>query len=223
VSDAIQRSDWRPRLTRQVVLRLAQEQSVVVVGGPGMGKTALIRYARQEAPGLEAFDDLSADGIIDCLSTGEAALMTAKVEHYSVLKRSRGRAMWVPLSNLVPHGIRTALPEQPTLWEETAGHPLCAAHLLSGAHEDGDLMDRYRDLLVTHPEHKAVFDALILLPENLSSAQRYTALLNTFGADLKGHLDWLVCAGAITRMIAGSQPGMTVVPYLSRRGFESKL
>ena len=60
--------DLRPRLTRQVVRALDDGRGVVVVGGPGMGKTHLAAAVRRERPRTGVEDDVEVVDRADALN-----------------------------------------------------------------------------------------------------------------------------------------------------------
>ena len=137
--------------------------------------------------------------------------MTASVAHYDALMAYRPRTMWVPLTNVTPNGFRAVHAAGDRRWEESAGHPYLSA-LGPGAEPDQAFASRHLHLLETNPTSAKILRIIREMPRELRPWQRYEHLAALGHHQLKRSLDWLVCAGMVTRMFDGDRPGVLPVP-----------
>ena len=205
---------FRPRLLDQIIARLSHDQPVLIVGGPKMGKSSLLAKLKTRAPNLAVEDDCSPEDAIEHIKMRTPICMTVGVSHYGQLKQYRQGCFWVPLTNLTPKMLETTLSEGHIAWAVTVGHPY-----LSDQHrQQRELLDdhtfraRCSALLSAHPKEKSILDRLNRMATTLDPAERYQSLRAAAISDLKPRLDWLVCAGLVTRLIHGDRPGVTSVP-----------
>ena len=77
-------TDLRRRLTAQVVKRLANGDTVLVTGGPKMGKTYLVERVRQALPTVAGYDDCDPDQAQALLESGTPSLATLNIRHYEL-------------------------------------------------------------------------------------------------------------------------------------------
>ncbi len=206
--------DLRQRLTTQVVHGLERGMPVLVVGGPKMGKTYLATLVVQRAPAVSVVDDSQVSVVQAAVAKGEPVLACAGVEHYEKLIALRANMLWVPLTNLPPKAFREVFGDDKALWARAAGHPhMGAAYHAVGWNADfGALRSRCRELLNLCPQHAPILDDLRKMNGDLRPGARYELLRSRGYANLKAGLDWLVCAGLVTRMIDGDRAGVLPVP-----------
>ncbi len=126
---------------------------------------------------------------------------------------AKGEA-FVPLVNVPRPWVREAAPgDWEERWESSFGHPaLVAAH---GTPEMDDLRDRlratWRGLLDERYEEEVMLTELRKLGA-LAPSERHERLVATHGKALKHHLDWLACAGMVSRTLDDEAAGVTPVP-----------
>jgi hypothetical protein len=205
---------FRPRLLAQIVERLAKGQPVLLLGGPKMGKSYLLERLQDADPTITVQDDCSPQSVGESIEHGTATCMAVGVGDYHRLMSYRRQCFWVPLANLTPKMMRSGLANDHVSWESTAGHP----YLSDYQNQRGDTLhdpcfrDRCTALLSERAQEKQILDMLLGMPTALDPAERYQSLSAAQIPQLKSRLDWLVCAGFITRLIHGDRPGVLVSP-----------
>ena len=201
--------DLRPRLTRQVIRALDDGRPVVVVGGPGMGKTHLAAAVRLDRPEAVVEDGVEAHRLDALLADPSPTLLTVGVAHYDAAKATRGDALWVPLVNVIPRVFRRQLDDGSARWEASVGHPALAAAVPFPSVAQ---RARLRRLVDGDPGLAHTLSAAYDASPALSPSARYAHVEATSEYPLKPALDRLACAGLVTRMIHDARPGLWVTP-----------
>lgn len=175
-----------------------------------MGKTHLVNALRDVAD-LSLWDDASPKSLVAEVQTMRVVAMG--VEHFTALQRRRSQDLWVPLTNLPARQVLRA-GAAPETYDKTWGHPALIQALAKGCYAQtlSELIKRWNVLLAQQPHARAVFDTLRSQPANCSPAQRYETLRSGSDTALKPTLDWLCCAGLVTRAIDGDRAGVEALP-----------
>lgn len=207
--------DLRARVTGRVAGFLAAGRACVIVGGPSTGKTRLLREIARRVPGVLAIDDATPAELGRALAEPRRPLVVSLgvLSYEEARGLAKGEA-FVPLVNVPRPWVRERAPDDwEARWERSFGHPaLFAAH---GTPEMDDLRDRlraaWRGLLDERYEEEVMLTELRKLGE-LAPSERHERLVATHGEALKHHLDWLACAGMVTRTLDDEAAGVTPVP-----------
>ncbi len=207
--------DLRVRVTGRVASLLSAGRACVVVGGPGTGKTRLLREIARRVPGVLAIDDGTPAELAEALAAPRRPLIVSLgvLSYEEARGLSKGEA-FVPLVNVPRAWVREAAPHDwLERWESSQGHPaLFAAH---GTPElealTARLRDAWRGLLEERYEEDVLLAELRKLGP-LAPSECHQRLSVIHGDVLKHHLDWLACAGMVTRVLDDEAAGVTPVP-----------
>lgn len=208
-------ADLRARVTARTASFLGEGRACVVVGGPTTGKTRMLRELARRVPGLLAIDDAAPAELADALA-GDRRPLVVSLDALSY-EEARGLAKghaFVPLVNVPRPWIREAAPDDADArWDVSLGHPALAAAF--GTAGLGGLRHRlraaWRKLLEERYEEDVLLAELRKLGP-MAPGERYQRLHAVHGDALKHHLDWLACAGMVTRLLDDESAGVTAVP-----------
>ena len=192
--------DYRRKLTRKVLKMLRQGRHVVVVGGPGMGKSYLVEQIRATEVSASAYDDVAPAMVPTLLSRKSPTLVTTHIAFLEPLRLLDERVFRVPLTTIVPKHLN-ALGGSRSDWNESRGHPTLAAATSRIARKNASkqLSRAWRPYLASNPKAMNVHQDLLRMGPTVDPVQRYQAVRQSYGCETKRILDWLVCMGMVHR------------------------
>jgi len=198
--------DLRPRLTRRLRQQWREGRSIVIVGGPAMGKSTALDALRLVRPD-GVIDDAGPTEVRAALAAATPFAASLDVRHYALAQAAKERAIFVPLSNVPKVQWRRLFPEAASDagWSKTTGHP--GLFTLDGEAR-AELHERWRALLRDHASQRRALQLFDAPPEGARPSSVYRHMRDELGASLKPTLDWLACAGLVTRFIDGPGPGV---------------
>ncbi len=202
--------DLRRRLTAQVIRALDDGRTVVVVGGPGMGKTHLAEAVRRGRSRTVGEDGVKADRLGALSAGAPPTLLTLGVADYDAAYAARSGTLWVPLVNVIPRVFRRHFDDGDARWQASGGHPALAAQT---PFPNAEQRARLRDLVHDDPRLSETLSAIYAATASLTPSARYAHVDAASAYPLKPCLDRLACAGLVTRMIHDARPGLWVTPF----------
>ncbi|MBK7977300.1 MAG: hypothetical protein IPK07_29900 [Deltaproteobacteria bacterium] len=208
-------ADLRARVTARTASFLGEGRACVVVGGPATGKTRMLRELARRVPELLAIDDASPAELAEALAGNRRPLVVSldALSYEEARGLAQGHA-FVPLVNVPRPWVREIAPDGvDQRWDVSLGHPALAAAHGSGALGTvrRQLREAWRKLLEERFEEEVLLTELRKLGP-MAPSERYQRLHAVHGNALKHHLDWLACAGMVTRLLDEESAGVTAVP-----------
>lgn len=209
--------DLRQPLTERIEERLRAGKCCVVIGGPRMGKTHLSRVLGGRFTRSHFLDGVSPDVAMARLQEPEALLITLDVDHYGTLAELPASVLLIRLVPVSNKDLPSQFDDAHETWRRSAGHPFLAERQgTQYADAVNELQQKWRGLLETNRAPRRLVEAIIALPTDTSPADRFEQLRRSHDTDLQRTLDWLCCAGMISRYMDLDRPALEPVPGLAQ-------
>ena len=201
--------DYRWRLTNKVKRILRTDYPVVIIGGPRMGKSHLVKLIQKSQIQARVLEDVSPENIPALLEKPSATLITTDIRFLDDSIAYKGHCFRVPLTTIMRKHINRW---EEVHWDLTGGHPALAAcpNDFQITQQRAKLEMAWKEYLKNHPMAEELL--LNLGAHSANPVEHYQRLRQSYGTNLKPILDWLVCLGTIHRQKYKGGVGISALP-----------
>ena len=201
--------DYRWRLTNKVKRVLRNNFPVVVIAGPQMGKTHLVKLIEASQIPVQILEDVEPENIGSLIEKPSPTLITTDIRFLEDSVAYKDLCFRVPLTTIMRKHIHRW---NQVNWDMINGHPALAAcqNDFLMAQRRAVLEKRWEQSLKAEPLAEELL--LNLRAHRTNPVEHYQRLRKVYGKTLKPTLDWLVCLGAIHRQKYKDGAGISPLP-----------
>ncbi len=201
--------DYRWRLTNKVKRILRTDYPVVIIGGPQMGKSHMVKLIQKSQIQAQVLEDVAPENIPALLEKPSATLITTDIRFLDDSIAYKEHCFRVPLTTIMRKHINRW---EEVHWNTTGGHPALAAcpNDFQIGRRRAKLEMAWQGCLKNNPMAEELL--LNLRAHNANPVEHYQRLRKSYGRKLKPILDWLVCLGAIHRQKYKGGAGISALP-----------